>query len=112
MLAVVILCTALAILRLSRKYYYAHVFIPTLKTYETFISDTFSPLALMLESELDFAIPGELVRIQNELIESRTIITDYQNSSNWLKRFDACSIVAIIIELLLVISHMYIHNFS
>ena len=112
MLALGILCMTLVALRLVRKYYYAHVFIPTFQTYKTFISETFEPLNHMLESELDFAIPSELIRVQTELIENRTIITDYQNSSNWLKRFDACSIVAIIIELLLVISYMYIHNFS
>lgn len=97
MLAVVILCTALAILRLMRKYYYAHVFIPTLKTYETFISNTFSPLALMLESELDFAIPAELVRIQNELVSNNEVIVNYQNSIGWIERFDRWSIIFLLI---------------
>lgn len=97
MLAVVILCTALAALRLARKYYYAHVFIPTLKTYETFISNTFSPLALMLESELDFAIPGELARIQNEIISNNEIIVNYQNSIGWVERFDRWSVIFLLI---------------
>ena len=103
MLAVVILCTTLAILRLSRKYYYAHVFIPTLKTYETFISDTFSPLALMLESELDFAIPGELVRIQNELVSNNEVIANYKNSIGWVERFDRWSLIFLLIIPLLVL---------